>query len=125
MDTKTKISLFVIASLIITIATITGPSVFAKLTTSSTTTDVSMHITEAIKALRSGDIQGAKMHLAEAIKALRSLDNTTDVSMHITEAIKALRSGDIQGAKMHLAEAITSLQSGDISKIPLQTQILH
>ena len=60
MDTKTKISLFVIASLIITIATITGPSVFAKLTTSSTTTDVSMHITEAIKALRSGDIQGAK-----------------------------------------------------------------
>ncbi|MGN6823331.1 MAG: hypothetical protein ACTHJ7_11270 [Candidatus Nitrosocosmicus sp.] len=71
MDIKTKTSLFIIASLITTIARITSPSVFAKLTTSSNTTDVSMHITEAIKALRAGDIQGAKMHLAEAITSLQ------------------------------------------------------
>jgi hypothetical protein len=72
MDIKTKMSLFVIASLIIAIATINiSPSVFAKTITSSNTTDVSMHITEAIKALRSGDIQGAKMHLSEAITSLQ------------------------------------------------------
>ncbi len=71
MDIKTKTSLFVISSLIIAMATIISPSVFAKLTTSNNTTEVSMHITEAIKALRTGDIQGAKMHLTEAITSLQ------------------------------------------------------
>jgi hypothetical protein len=75
MDTKTKTSLFVIASLIIAIATINiSPNIFAKTITSSNTTDVSMHLTEAIKALRAGDIQGAKMHLTEAITSLQSGD---------------------------------------------------
>jgi hypothetical protein len=66
-----------------------------------------MHLEEGIKALRSGDSEGALMHLSAADQGL------TDQSakLHLDEGIKAVKNGDQQGALMHLGAADQSLGS--------------
>ncbi|HXT83502.1 MAG TPA: hypothetical protein VN704_04100 [Verrucomicrobiae bacterium] len=59
-----------------------------------------MHLDAGIKALQSGDKNGALMHLNEASKTL-----TGTALMHLDAGIKALQSGDTNGALMHLNQA--------------------
>jgi hypothetical protein len=59
-----------------------------------------MHLEEGIKALKSGDKQGALMHLSAADQGLSSSDQSA--KMHLEKGIEALKSGDNQGALMHL-----------------------
>jgi cellobiose-specific phosphotransferase system component IIA len=109
MDIKTKISLFIIASITIGMATANINSfAFAKMILPEDTSDGLMHLTEALKALRTGDVEEASMHLTEAVKALKASGDTSDGLMHLTEALKALRTGDVEEASMHLTEAIES-----------------
>src|SRR6187200_2937598 len=71
-----------------------------------------MHLDQGIKALDSGDTQGAKMHLNAADQAQAdSSSSSADQSakMHLDQGIKALDSGDTQGAKMHLNAADQAL----------------
>ena len=56
-----------------------------------------IHLGLAMKALQSGDKNGALMHMNEGDKTL-----TGAAKMHLDEAIKVLQSGDTQGALMHL-----------------------
>jgi hypothetical protein len=72
-----------------------------------------MHLEEGIKALKSGDSQGAIMHLDAADKGLASSSSSSDQSakMHLDQGIKALKSGDSQGAMMHLDAADQALGS--------------
>jgi hypothetical protein len=72
-----------------------------------------MHLDQGIKALESGDNQGAKMHLDAADQALSGSSSSSDQSakMHLDQGIKALESGDNQGAKMHLDAADQALGS--------------
>ncbi len=58
------------------------------------------HLDAGIKALQSGDKNGALMHLNEASKTL-----TGTALMHLDAGIKALQSGDTNGALMHLNQA--------------------
>ena len=64
-----------------------------------------MHLEEGIKALRSGDSEGALMHLSAADQGLT--DQT--VKFHLDEGIKAVKAGDNQGALMHLGAADKAL----------------
>jgi uncharacterized protein involved in high-affinity Fe2+ transport len=69
-----------------------------------------MHLDQGIKALESGDNQGAKMHLDAADQALSgSSSSDQSAKMHLDQGIKALESGDNQGAKMHLNAADQAL----------------
>jgi hypothetical protein len=69
-----------------------------------------MHLDQGIKALESGDNQGAKMHLDTADQALAgSSSSDQSAKMHLDQGIKALESGDNQGAKMHLDAADQAL----------------
>jgi hypothetical protein len=72
-----------------------------------------MHLDEGIKALKSGDNQGAMMHLDAANQTLASSSSASDQSamMHLDQGIKALKSGDSQGAMMHLDAADQALGS--------------
>src|SRR5919197_6733680 len=67
-------------------------------TSSSTAGEAKMHLDEGIKALQSGDTNGAMMHLKLADDKL----STGEAKMHLDEGIKALQSGDTNGAMMHL-----------------------
>ena len=64
-----------------------------------------MHLEEGIKALKSGDTQGALMHLDEADKGI----SDQSAKMHLDEGIKALNANDNQGALMHLDAADKAL----------------
>ena len=66
-----------------------------------------MHLTEGIKALQSGDKEGAKMHLGLAQQAMSG--SSPDAIMHFEEGMKALEGGDTNGAIMHLQIADQSL----------------
>jgi hypothetical protein len=68
-----------------------------------------MHLDEGIKALKSGDNQGAMMHLNAAEQALGGSSSDQSAKMHLDEGIKALKSGDNQGAMMHLNAAEQAL----------------
>jgi hypothetical protein len=70
-----------------------------------------MHLEEGIKALKSGDQQGALMHLNAADQGLASSSSSSDQSakMHLDQGITALKSGDNQGASMHLGAADQAL----------------
>ena len=70
-----------------------------------------MHLDEGIKALKSGDNQGAMMHLDAADQGLASSSSSSDQSakMHLDQGIKALKSGDNQGAMMHFDAADQAL----------------
>ena len=67
-----------------------------------------VHLEEGIKALRSGDSQGALMHLSVADQGLSSSSDQS-AKMHLDEGIKALKAGDTQGALMHLNAADQAL----------------
>ncbi len=59
-----------------------------------------VHLDAAIKALQSGDTNGALMHMNQADKTL-----TSAAKMHLDAAIKALQSGDTNGALMHIQQS--------------------
>lgn len=63
-----------------------------------------VHLDAAMKALQSGDKNGALMHMNEAAKTL-----TGAAKMHLDAAISALQSGDTNGATMHLQESQKNL----------------
>ncbi len=68
-----------------------------------------MHLEEGIKALKSGDSQGAMMHLNAADQGLTSASDQS-AKMHLDQGIQALKSGDSQGAMMHLNAADQALK---------------
>ena len=68
-----------------------------------------MHLEEGIKALKSGDTQGAMMHLNAADQGLTSASDQS-AKMHLDQGIQALKSGDNQGAMMHLNAADQALK---------------
>lgn len=68
-----------------------------------------MHLDEGIKALKSGDSQGAMMHLNAAEQGLSSSSSGQSAKMHLDAGIQALKSGDNQGAMMHLTQADQAL----------------
>jgi len=68
-----------------------------------------MHLEEGIKALKSGDNQGAMMHLDAAEQGLTSASDQS-AKMHLDQGIQALKNGDNQGAMMHLDAADQSLK---------------
>ena len=123
MDFKTKICSLVIASIITAMVVSFNPFVFAQSTsnqtgnnatsaTSNSTANGSsggsnpgkIHLDLAVKALQSGDKNGALMHMNEADKTL-----TGGAKMHLGVAINALQSGDTNGAIMHLQESQKNL----------------
>ena len=63
-----------------------------------------MHLEEGLKALKSGDNQGAMMHLNAADQGLTSASDQS-AKMHLDQGIQALKNGDNQGAMMHLNAA--------------------
>lgn len=70
MNIKTEISLFIIASITIGMATANINSfAFAKMILSEDTSDGLVHLKEALKALEAGDAEEASMHLTEAIES--------------------------------------------------------
>ncbi|HEY7080440.1 MAG TPA: hypothetical protein VH500_12110 [Nitrososphaeraceae archaeon] len=68
-----------------------------------------MHLEEGIKALKSGDNQGAMMHLDAAEQGLTSASDQS-AKMHLDQGVQALKNGDNQGAMMHLDAADQSLK---------------
>ena len=64
-----------------------------------------VHLEEGIKALKTGDTQGALMHLNEADKGI----SDQSAKMHLGEGIKAVKANDNQGALMHLDAADKAL----------------
>ena len=68
-----------------------------------------VHLEEGIKALRSGDSQGALMHLSVADQGLSSSSSDQSAKMHLDEGIKAIKASDTQGAMMHLQAADQAL----------------
>jgi hypothetical protein len=68
-----------------------------------------MHLEEGLKALKSGDNQGAIMHLNAADQGLTSATDQS-AKMHLDQGIQALKSGDNQGAIMHLNAADQALK---------------
>ena len=69
-----------------------------------------MHLEEGLKALKSGDNQGAMMHLNGADQGLTSASDQS-AKMHLDQGIQALKNGDNQGAMMHLNAADQALGS--------------
>ena len=67
-----------------------------------------MHLEEGLKALKSGDNQGAMMHLNGADQGLLVLQ--INLKMHLDQGIQALKNGDNQGAMMHLNAADQALK---------------
>jgi len=80
-----------------------APSVFAQTITPK------MHLEEGLKALKSGDNQGAMMHLNAADQGLTSASDQS-AKMHLDQGIQALKNGDNQGAMMHLNAADQALK---------------
>lgn len=66
-----------------------------------------MHLEEGIKALQSGDKEGAMTHLSLAQQAMSG--SSPEAIKHFEEGMKALESGDSNGAIMHLQFAEQSL----------------
>ncbi len=66
-----------------------------------------MHLEEGIKALQSGDKEGAMTQLTAAQQAMSG--SSPDAIKHFEEGMKALESGDSNGAIMHLQIAEQSL----------------
>ena len=79
------------------------PSVFAQTITPK------MHLEEGLKALKSGDNQGAMMHLNAADQGLTSASDQS-AKMHLDQGIQALKNGDNQGTMMHLNAANQALK---------------
>jgi predicted outer membrane protein len=70
-------------------------------------TSVKMQIEGGIKALQSGDKEGAMTQLTAAQQAMSG--SSPDAIKHFEEGMKALESGDSNGAIMHLQIAEQSL----------------
>jgi hypothetical protein len=68
-----------------------------------------MHLEEGLKALKSGDKQGAMMHLSAADQGLTSASDQS-AKMHLDQGIQALKDGDNQGAMMHVSAADQALK---------------
>ena len=66
-----------------------------------------MHIGEGIKALESGNTQGANAHLNFARQAMNS--TASEAMKHFEEGMTALAGGDINGALKHLKLADQAL----------------
>lgn len=78
------------------------------MTTSNTSTSTAkMHLEEGIKALQSGDTQGAMTHLSLAQQAMSG--SSPEAIKHFEEGMKVLSGGDTNGAIMHLQIADQSL----------------
>ncbi len=90
-------------SMFVRVDFISTPSAFAQKMTPK------MHLDEGIKALKSGDNQGAMMHLNAADQGLSSSSSGQSAKMHLDAGIQALKSGDNQGAMMHLTQADQAL----------------
>jgi galactose mutarotase-like enzyme len=89
-------------------ANMTNATTGGNMTTSNTSTSsAKMHLEEGIKALQSGDKEGATTHLGLAQQAMSG--SSPDAIMHFEEGMKALDSGDTKGAIMHLQIAEQSL----------------
>jgi hypothetical protein len=76
-------------------------------TANSSGSSANMHLEEGIKALQSGDKEGAMTHLSLAQQAMSG--SSPDAIKHFEEGMKALESGDTNGAIMHLQIADQSL----------------
>jgi hypothetical protein len=103
MNKNFKVSILVVATLItgMMVSITTTTLAFSQATTNSTGGNQgNMHLDAGIKALQSGDTNGALMHLQQADKTL-----TGAAKMHLDAGIKALQSGDTNGALMHLQQA--------------------
>ena len=83
----------------------TATNMSAGNTTMSNTTGTSakMQLEGGIKALQSGDKEGAMTQLTAAQQAMSG--SSLDAIMHFEEGMKALESGDTDGAIMHLKVA--------------------
>jgi hypothetical protein len=69
MDIKTKISIFVIASITVAMSTASISSFAFATLIAPENTDVGLeHVTEALQALKAGDLDEANMHLTEALE---------------------------------------------------------
>ena len=66
-----------------------------------------MHLEEGIRALESGNIQGANMHLNFAKQAMTNA--SSEVMKHFEEGMNALGAGDSNGALKHLKLADQAL----------------
>jgi hypothetical protein len=78
------------------------------MTTSDTSvSSAKMHLEEAIKALQSGDKQGATTHLGLAEPGM--VNAPPAAIMHFGEGMKALSAGNTNGAITHLTAADQSL----------------
>ena len=124
MKIKTRICSLVIASVIVTMAIGINPFAFGQnstnqtsssnmtSSTSNSTASVgggsgsqgNVRIDASMKALQSGDKNGALMYMDKAAKTL-----TGAAKMHLDAAISALQSGDTNGATMHLQESQKNL----------------
>ena len=76
-------------------------------TTSTSGSSAKMHLEEGIKALQSGDKNGAMTHLSLAQQAMSG--SPPEAIKHFEEGMKALSGGDIKGAIMHLQFADQAL----------------
>jgi hypothetical protein len=83
----------------------TGMNMSAGNATMSNTTGTSAksQLEGGIKALESGDKEGAMTQLTAAQQAMQ--ESSPDAIMHFKEGMKALESGDSNGAIMHLKVA--------------------
>jgi predicted negative regulator of RcsB-dependent stress response len=97
MNKNVKVPILVLATLITGMLIGITPLSFSQATTGS---QGNVHLDAAIKALQSGDTNGALMHMNQADKTL-----TGAAKMHLDAAIKALQSGDTNGALMHLQQS--------------------
>jgi hypothetical protein len=68
-----------------------------------------MHLEEGLKALKSGDKQGAMMHLQAAGIGLTSTSDKS-AKMHLDQGIQALKSDNQSGAMMDLDAADQALK---------------
>ena len=99
MINNTMLSASIVLSAVLTLSILLAKADFGAPAFAQTITP-KMHLEEGIKALKSGDNQGAMMHLNATDQGLAASSSSSDQSakMHLDEGIKALKSGDNEGA---------------------------
>jgi hypothetical protein len=87
--------------------TVKGGASMTGNTTATSGSSAKTHLEDGIKALQSGDKEGAMTQLTAAQQAMSG--SSPDAIKHFEEGMKALESGDSNGAIMHLQIAEQSL----------------
>jgi predicted negative regulator of RcsB-dependent stress response len=98
MKINSKMTITVIATILISAMMIIGTGSIASAKKGN------IHLDAAMSALDAKDAKNALIHLDEADKTLTGAAKT-----HLDAAIKSLNSGDLDGAKMHLKLAQDNL----------------